>query len=517
MPNRRDPAAGAAAVGAGLLVAFSLPPWGWWPLAPVGIAVLDRLVANRPRRGRFARGWLFGIGWLPLGMCWMWYLTAAGWVVASLTYAAYIGAACAIAPGGRWRRLGLPAAIVVAEAIRWSFPFGGVPLASLAISQASGPLAPVVRIGGSLLLTWTVLMLGMALSALSERRWRPAAGALAAIVVLVLVAATVAPRGHDVATTRITYVQGGGPQGTHAIDTDPHLVFQRHLDATRQIAPGSTDLVVWPENTVDVHEFSTSIERSEVAAEAARLGVAVLVGVTEDDGPEHFKNAQVVVLPDGTLGGRYDKVRVVPFGEWLPLRSVIELVPGQRTDQIGRDAVAGHGPAVVDTPQGPVAIAISWEIFFGGRVRDGVGHGGQVVLNPTNGSSYTGTVLQTQQIASSRLRALESGRWLVQVAPTGFSAFVTPDGTVLDRSAISEEAVQTRTVARREGDTWYLRLGDKPVVAVALAVLAVAMLLARREQGRSDLEPDGDGPVVDELDGHLGAEPARGHLGAEGP
>ena len=190
-----------------------------------------------------------------------------------------------------------------------------MPLASLAISQASGPLAPVVRIGGSLLLTWVVLMLGMALSALSERRWRPAAGALAAIVVLVLVAATVAPRGHDVATTRITYVQGGGPQGTHAIDTDPHLVFQRHLDATRQIAPGSTDLVVWPENTIDVHEFSTSVERSEVAAEAARLGVAVLVGVTEDDGPEHFKNAQVVVLPDGTLGGRYDKVRVVPFGE----------------------------------------------------------------------------------------------------------------------------------------------------------------------------------------------------------
>ena len=116
-----------------------------------------------------------------------------------------------------------------------------------------------------------------------------------------------------------------------------------------------------------------------------------------------------------------------------------------------------------------MAVAISWEIFFGGRVRDGVGHGGQVVLNPTNGSSYTGTILQTQQIASSRLRALESGRWVVQAAPTGFSAFVTPAGTVLDRSGISETAVQTRAVERREGDTWYVRIGDKPVVAVALA------------------------------------------------
>jgi apolipoprotein N-acyltransferase len=104
----------------------------------------------------------------------------------------------------------------------------------------------------------------------------------------------------------------------------------------------------------------------------------------------------------------------------------------------------------------------------------------------------------------------------VQAAPTGFSAFVTPEGTVLDRTAISDQAVRTRTVERREGDTWYQRLGDKPVVAVALLTVVLAVLLARRDRP-SHLEPDGDGTVIDELDGHLGAEPARGHLGAEGP
>jgi apolipoprotein N-acyltransferase len=203
----------------------------------------------------------------------------------------------------------------------------------------------------------------------------------------------------------------------------------------------------------------------------------------------------------------------------LPFRSLIELVPGQRTDQVGRDAIAGVGPAALDTPAGPVAVAISWEIFFGGRVRDGVGHGGQVVLNPTNGSSYTGTILQAQQVASSRLRALETGRWVVQVAPTGFSAFITAGGDVLDRTGVSETAVRTRTVERRDGDTWYQRLGEKPVVAVALVVLAVAMILARRDSAlpavTSHLEPDGDRTVVDEFDGHLGPEPAGGHLGPE--
>ena len=170
MSARRDPVSGLVAVGAGLLVALSLPPWGWWPLAPIGIAVLDRLLANRSRKSRFTRAWLFGMGWLPLGMWWMWFLTPPGWIIASICYSAYYGVACAVAPGGKWRRLGLPAALTVAEAIRWCFPFGGVPLASLAISQVSGPLAPVVRVGGSLLLTWVTLMVGMALSALSERR-----------------------------------------------------------------------------------------------------------------------------------------------------------------------------------------------------------------------------------------------------------------------------------------------------------------------------------------------------------
>jgi apolipoprotein N-acyltransferase len=509
------------AVVAGLLVAFSLPPWGWWPLAVVGIALLDRLLADRPARSRFVRGWLFGIGWLPLGMEWMRFLTAAGWVAATIAYAGYLGVACAVTPGGRWRRLGLPAAITVAEAVRWSFPFGGVPLASLAISQVAGPLAPIVRIGGSLLLTWMVLVAGMGLSALSTRSWRAALACLATVAVVLLVAVTVSPSGHTIGTARISYVQGGGPQGTRAIDTDPHVVFQRHLDATQQISPGTTDLVVWPENTIDVDTFATSAEHTAVAAEAARLGVPIVVGITEDDGPRHFLNAQVVVLPDGSLGSRYDKVRIVPFGEYLPLRSLFELIPGQPTNLVSRDAVAGTGPAVIDTPVGRMGVVISWEVFFGGRARDATGHGGQVLLNPTNGSSYTGTVLQTQQIASSRLRALETGRWVVQVAPTGFSAFVTPHGRVLDRTRVSEQAVQTQTVERRAGETWYVRIGDKLVVLLALATLLISILLTRQSARRrpdgtpSDLQPDGDRTVVDELDGHLGPEPTRVDLGPE--
>ena len=123
---------------------------------------------------------------------------------------------------------------------------------------------------------------------------------------------------------------------------------------------------------------------------------------------------------------------------------------------------------------------ISWEVFFGGRARDGVREGGDVVVNPTNGASYSGTIVQTQQIASSRLRALETGRWVVQAAPTGFSAFVTPDGDVLQRTAVSERAVIRETVELRGGETWYTRLGDAPIIAVMVVGLAATWALASR-------------------------------------
>jgi apolipoprotein N-acyltransferase len=192
------------------------------------------------------------------------------------------------------------------------------------------------------------------------------------------------------------------------------------------------------------------------------------VGITEDVAgePDHFTNAEVIVTPDGDVTSRYDKVRRVPFGEYVPLRGLLESL-GAPVDQVPHDAVAGSGPAVLDLPDGVrVGVVISWEVFFGGRAREGVREGAGVILNPTNGASYTGTIVQSQQVASSRLRAIETGRWVVQAAPTGFSEFVTPDGDVIDRTAVGERRVIRHRVELRAGETWYVRLGDRPFIAL---------------------------------------------------
>ncbi|MGB0148558.1 MAG: nitrilase-related carbon-nitrogen hydrolase, partial [Ilumatobacteraceae bacterium] len=112
--------------------------------------------------------------------------------------------------------------------------------------------------------------------------------------------------------------------------------------------------------------------------------------------------------------------------------------------------------------------------------RDAVTSGGEIIINPTNGASYTWTIVQSQQIASSKLRAVETGRWVIQVAPTGFSATVDPSGNVLERSDISEQTVLYSTPMRRSGTTVYSRIGDAPFAIAAVLLVIIPMMLTRR-------------------------------------
>ena len=479
-------------MAAGCLVAAALPPWGLWPAAFVGVALIDRLLADRPPASRFRRMWLVAAAWLYTSWFWMLDLSIPGYLFAVAVHATFFGLAALATPPGPGRRLALPGTIVLAEAVRSAWPFGGVPISTLAIGQADGPLAPVVRLGGSLLLGGLVVVIGVGLSAALDRSWRPVVTS-AAITVAVLVAAAVAPRGHAVDSLDVALVQGGGPQNTRAADTDEREVFERHLEAS-ELIEGPVDLVLWPEDVVDVEgPIEGSAEGARLADLARELDATLVVGVVEGEGEDAFRNAAVVFDPDGRIVDRYEKVNLVPFGEYVPLRGLVSPLSGGSVDRlIPREAIAGEGPPVVDSPVGRLGVAISWEVFLARSVRDSVNDGGQVVLNPTNGASYWLTMLQSQQIATSRLRALENDRWVLQAAPTGFTAIVTPDGEVVERTGVSEQRVLQGTVELREGTTLATRYGDWPVLVLALAALAAGWAVERR---RSLTPPRGASPA----------------------
>jgi apolipoprotein N-acyltransferase len=321
---------------------------------------------------------------------------------------------------------------------------------------------------------------------------------VAAAGVLVAVAG---PRGEQVGTLRVALVQGGGPQGTRASDTDERVVFERHLAASDGVDT-PVDLVVWPEDVADVADpVADTREGGELRALAQQLDAPLVVGVVEDAGPDHFRNAAVAYDADGEIVDRYDKVHRVPFGEYVPLRSLVERFGGE--DLASRDAIVGERPAELDTPAGHLSVAVSWEIFFGDRVREGVENGAEIVLNPTNGSSFTGTLVQTQQVATSRMRAIENDRWVLQVAPTGFSAIVGPDGTVHQRSSVSDQAVLQQSVGMREGTTVYTRWGLLPAWIVALVGLGLGWATAwrQRRRRREPERPRAAGLLDVEVDG----------------
>lgn len=491
----------------GVLVSLGLPPLAWWPLVICGFTCYVIAAERAPQRFRsqFVLGVLFGWGWLAPAMGWMWHLVPGGFVVAPLIFALMHGIAAGFASRVTLRRSDsktTPIASVtsriiaraamhsLAEALRFVIPFGGVPLASVALGVADTRLAHLVRIVGPIGLSfWLFAVSGILAGLWLQRRtfgWRSRSASFGWLAVLVFlqVIAQIAPQGRDTGESlRVAAVQGGGPQAVLAINSNPRDVIDRHLAATALLdADDAIDLVVWPENAIDVRDFTTSKVRNEIMQEAQRIGAVFAIGVTEDAGTA-FTNAQIVVDATGNETSRYDKVRRVPYGEYIPLRSLLNAF-GAPVNRIPRDAVAGTERAVLaiagkNSTSATLAVAISWEVFFSGRVNDGVSFGGQLILNPTNGSSYTGDILQQQQIATSQLRAIESGRHLVQIATTGYSAFIDPEGHVLQQIPIGKQAVIFADVPLRSGRTVYSYLGDLPIVGLLFGMLIVIGRRAR--------------------------------------
>jgi apolipoprotein N-acyltransferase len=494
-----------AGCGAGVLVALSLPPFGWWPLAWVGFGAVAFLLPGLTVWPRVMLGAGLGAAQYSIGLFWVHEFSLPGCIVLILWSSLYIAVALALVPTARRRSvvLALPAMLILADWIRDRYPFGGLPIGEASLGQAAGPLAPTLRLGGSLLLTGETVLVGVALAELVHllRAWRQlrspwSAGrparhelSLACLAALSVAAAAVAfplvgslspsGAGGHVAPIRVALVQGGGPRGTRAIDTDPNVVFGRHLAESQKLQP-PLDLVVWPEGMLQSGSvgFTDTTEGSEVANLAIGLGSTVLVGVEENVGATHFINAVVAWGPDGKVVSYYQKNHLVPFGEYMPFRSVLKHFFNLAA--VPLDAIPGRKPGFMETPAGPLGVMISYEVFFDSRARDAVRAGGQVLVVPTNTASYSSSQVPTQEVAAAQLRAWETGRWVLQVTPTGYTAVISPSGQVLEHSTLGRPAIISATVPMETGHTWFVALGDLPVALAALVVAVLAWSLARR-------------------------------------
>ena len=538
MTHRRNgavvPARGMVALpslAAGVGLALSLPPWGWWIIAfPAAGLLWWRLAGLRPRTRLWA-GWLAGLGMYVPGLFWVRSFTLAGAVVLIALEAGFVAVACLAVPAGPTaaRALAFPAALTLAESVRATWPFGGLPIGGVFLGQAGGPLLGVARLGGPLGLNAAVFVGGVGFAALVEfvasavgdgRRARafarddptPATGrggehpgllagavaglgplALVAVVACGAVVAVVAAADHapdggpSLGTVSTAAVQGGGARGFRKSQIDPSVVLAAQMAATRlmqQLDHGDTpQLVLWPEDVVSLDTtLSDSPEEAVLSQLARSLHTTLVVGVTETVSSTAFRNEVVAWGPDGTLVSRFEKVHRVPFGEYVPYRGFFAHLGN--LSSVPLDAVPGHGSGLLPTPAAPLGAMISYEVFYADRGRSAVRAGAQLLIVPTNTSSYATAQVPTQEIAASEVQAVQQGRDLLQAAPTGFSAAVTNRGVLLERSVLGARQIVFATLSRRSGTTVYVRFGDTPVLALSAAALVVAWWLATRRRPR---------------------------------
>jgi apolipoprotein N-acyltransferase len=469
---------------AGVLIAFSLPPWGWWPLAFIGLALLYRVLEGRAPRSRLLLGWLTGLGMLGIGIVWFGEFSIPGVVLSIIFEALFIGVAAVLTPPTRGRVVAFPAALVLLEVARGAFPFGGIPLAGVSLGQVGGPLAPFARITGGLGLLVLATVLGMGLVALTRGRPRGPLVALAFVGAAVFAGVLAPDGGPDGRAITTAVVQGGGPIGFRAVNTDPTDVENRAFTATEDVR-GTPQLLLWPEDVIDVDEpVELTREGSKLADVAQRFGTTLVAGVVEGEGTDHFRNMSVAWGPDGQLLGRYEKVRRVPFGEYVPFRSFVDRIAD--LSAIPADAIPGTEPGLLRTPAGNLGVLISYEVFFNDRGRHAVNAGGEILLVPTNTASFSTSQVPTQELAAASLRAVETGRWLAQAGPTGYTAIIRPSGHVVERSRLGARQIIVGTLHARHGRTLFVRFGDVPLTILAgLGVLAglisQARAAARRE------------------------------------
>lgn len=473
-------------LGAGVLVGLSVPPGRLWELGIAGLGLLAWRLHGLAWKARLLGGLCFGLGLFGLTLSWATAFSGIGYVLLVVLEAAFFGLACVLVPREEGRALAFPAALTLAGAARGAWPFGGFPMGGIPLGQVGGPLLGLARVGGPLLVSGLAALSGVCLAELVEllakiarwRRfgvpteaswWRPLA---AGMVVAGAVAASVglAPDGGPpLHRLRVALVQGGGIRGLRAVTVNPEISYVSQLRETLRLKR-PVSLILWPEDTVALSgPLAGTRAEVQIASLAETFDATLVAGVTEAVGATRFRNLAVAWSPSGAVIASYEKVHRVPFGEYVPGRAILSHLVN--LSDVPRDAIPGHGPGLLHTPAGPLGVMISYEVFFAGRARAAVQAGGQLLVVPTNTSSYASDLVPSEEEAADRLRSVEEGRDLIQASPTGYSTVLDNRGAVRERSGLGGAAVVQAVVSLRSGLTLYERGGDTPVLALAVACL----------------------------------------------
>jgi apolipoprotein N-acyltransferase len=499
----------AVVLGLGLAVAFA-PYDHWWLLAP-SVAGLTIVCTGIRIRAAALVGFAYGLSFTLALVPWLTVIGPAAWIALSTLEAVFFGilgvAVCVVVGRPGWP-LWVACCWVGTEQLKASIPWGGLPWGRLAFALGETPLAAYARLGGVAMLTGiAVLIVNLALAAVWRRRIEPASGLLiASVAALVTVGWLLPVSSPSDATFTVAVVQGNVPGHGLEAFVERRAVLNNHVSATHQLAASirsgqlpRPNLVIWPENSTDIDPFADKAAAAAISGAVADVGVPTLVGAVVDapDG-DHLLNMGIVWHPRTGPGAEYVKRHLVPFGEYVPFRSL--LAPHiSALDQIPIDFAPGSRPGVLRVAGTTIGDVFCFEVAYDNLLRDLVNGGARLLVVQTNNATYLGTSQLPQQWQMSRLRAIEFGRTVAVASTDGISGIVGPDGTVLAESSPATRAVLVRRVPLESGLTPAARFGAFIEWTLSLTgLLAVAASVIYRRWPRTVGSP-GEEPISEEF------------------
>lgn len=457
----------------------------------------------RPRRG-LALGLAFGLAYFGLVLYWILLFGEMGWSALVLMSAGFTAVFGLLAPTLWHDRhpirsvVGLAALWTVLEFARGVWPLGGFGWGQLGSTQTgNAPLLRLASVTGVWGISFVVLTVaGLLLLAIEWGRGAPvrALALVGACAVFVLAPGLLPLPGAtgpaiDVAAIQVDVRDARDLSG----GAEDIAVAQMNIDLHAGLADDPPDLAVWGEGSLDPGASSDPATMLAVRKAIAEVGVPTLIGAVLND-PDGSQHTSVLLLDGrGDVVDRYEKVKLVPFGEYVPFRDRLEWIGA--IDQIAVDRVPGeeaHTVAVQGIPG--FGTPICYENSFPQIEREMVRRGATFFVLTTNNASYGMTAASRQHLLMSRLRAVETGRWVVHAAVSGISGVVAPDGEVIARSELFVPAITRAEIRASNARTLYVRIGDWVVWVSVVGVLVLFALPRGRRRSQRAVTPLPDTP-----------------------
>ena len=359
----------------------------------------------------------------------------------------------------RWGMSSYPLIFILLEEVRNRFPFGGFGWVRVAYTQADAPFAKIAAIGGASALSALTVLLGLIILYASNKKW-------SAVTLLPFLLVLIPININAIGATNVLMIQGNVPQMGLDFNSRAKAVFNNHFEKTQSELKkdSNVDFVLWPENSVDVDPF----QNTDVKQALDSIQQPLIIGAIVEKGNSILNTS---ILWGDELPPTYVKQHLTPFGEYIPLRSLASVI-SPYTDRV-KDFEPGNGQVFFKVKEAVIAPVICFEL-----VDDELLHKAALSSNilavQTNSATFGMSAESAQQLAMTRVRAIEHGRNIVSVSTTGYSAVIDFNGKVLQKTSMGTAESIRAEVELLKGKTPRNAAGDWALIGVLMVLFVIA-------------------------------------------